>query len=115
LLDADQLAQAVQMAQAIATGEAAWAWNADDLKWHQNEVPLSRGGRLLRIDRLVQTRADGQWWVLDYKSKTAPQKDADLCAQLLGYRDAIEQATPGQFIRAAFLTPQGALIELSPL
>ncbi len=115
LLDADQLAQAVQMAQAIAMGEAAWAWNADDLKWHQNEVPFSRGGRLLRIDRLVQTRADGQWWVLDYKSKTAPQKDAELCAQLLGYRDAIEQATPGQFIRAAFLTPQGALIELSPL
>jgi ATP-dependent exoDNAse (exonuclease V) beta subunit len=62
---------------------------------------------------LVQTRRDGQWWVLDYKSKAAPQLDADLCAQLLGYRAAIAQATPGQLIRAAFLTPQGALIEIN--
>jgi ATP-dependent helicase/nuclease subunit A len=114
-VDAPQLAQAVQMAEAIVTGAGAWAWDGDQLLWHHNEVPISRGGRLLRIDRLVQTRSDGQWWVLDYKSKAAPQKDADLCDQLLGYRAAIAQATPGQFIRAAFLTPQGALIEVNPL
>jgi ATP-dependent helicase/nuclease subunit A len=112
-LDSAQMALAARMAEAIATGDGAWAWDAEYLQWHQNEVPISRGGRLLRIDRLVQTRRDGQWWVLDYKSKAAPQLDADLCAQLLGYRDAIAQATPGQQIRAAFLTPQGALIEIN--
>jgi ATP-dependent helicase/nuclease subunit A len=114
-VDAGQVAQAVQMAQAIVTGAGAWAWDADQLQWHHNEVPISRAGRLLRIDRLVQTHSDGQWWVLDYKSKAAPQKDPDLCAQLLGYRSAIAQAIPGQLIRAAFLTPQGALIEVNPL
>ncbi len=115
IVTATQLALAVQMAQAIVTGAGAWAWDADQLQWHHNEVPISRGGRLLRIDRLVQTRSGGLWWVLDYKSKAAPQMDADLCAQLLGYRAAIAQATPGQLIRAAFLTPQGALIEVNPL
>ena len=112
-LDAVQMALALQMAQAIATGDGAWVWDVDQLQWHHNEVPISRAWRLLRIDRLVQTRLDGQWWVLDYKSKAAPQQDADLCAQLLGYRAAIAQATPGQLIRAAFLTPQGALIEVN--
>jgi ATP-dependent helicase/nuclease subunit A len=112
-LDSAQMAQATQMARAIASGAGAWAWDADQLQWHHNEVPISRGGRLLRIDRLVQTRSDGHWWVLDYKSKAAPQLDADLCAQLLGYRAAIAHATAGQVIRAAFLTPQGALIEIN--
>jgi ATP-dependent helicase/nuclease subunit A len=115
MLDADQMLQAVRMALSIATGAGAWAWDADQLLWQQNEVPISRAGRLLRIDRLVQARSDGQWWVLDYKSKAAPQKDVELCAQLLGYRAAIALATPGQLIRAAFLTPQGALIEVNPL
>jgi ATP-dependent helicase/nuclease subunit A len=115
MLDADQMLQAVRMALNIATGAGAWAWDVDQLQWHQNEVPISRAGRLLRIDRLVQTRSDGQWWVLDYKSKAAPQKDVELCAQLLGYRAAIATATSGQLIRAAFLTPQGALIEVNPV
>jgi ATP-dependent helicase/nuclease subunit A len=112
-LDSAQMAQAARMAEAIVTGDGSWAWDAEHLQWHQNEVPISWGGRLLRIDRLVQTRRDGQWWVLDYKSKAAPQLDADLCAQLMGYRAAVAQATPGQLIRAAFLTPQGALIEIN--
>jgi ATP-dependent helicase/nuclease subunit A len=68
---------------------------------------------LLPIGRLVQTRPEGRWWVLDHKSKGAPHLDADLCAQLLGYRISIAQASPGQVIRAAFLTPQGALIEIN--
>jgi ATP-dependent helicase/nuclease subunit A len=68
---------------------------------------------LLRMDRLVQQR-NGAWWVLDYKSNAQPQQDAALCAQLLGYRDAVARANPGQAVRAAFLTPQGQLIELTP-
>jgi ATP-dependent helicase/nuclease subunit A len=114
-LDAAQMAQATAMAQAIAVGAGAWAWDANQLQWHHNEVPIVRGGRLLRIDRLVQTRSGGQWWVLDYKSKAAPHLDADLCAQLLGYRAAMALATAGQPIRAAFLTPQGALLEVNPI
>jgi hypothetical protein len=34
-----------------------------------------------------------------------------LCAQLAGYRAAVQMAYPATTIRAAFLTPQGRLIE----
>ena len=111
-LDAAQLQLARDSALRIATGAAAWAWDAGQLRFHGNEVALGRAGRQLRIDRLVQTQ-DGQWWVLDYKSRAAPQQDADLCAQLEGYRSAIARAYPGEPVRAAFLTPQGALFELN--
>ena len=112
-LDADQAARAGQMAQAIAQGEGAWAWDASQLAWHGNEVTLAHRGRTLRVDRLVQHRATQHWWVLDYKSTAAPQQQPELCAQLLTYRAAVAQASPGQTVRAAFLTPQGALIELN--
>jgi ATP-dependent helicase/nuclease subunit A len=82
------------------------------LQWHANEVPVNRATRLLRIDRLVQDRA-GVWWVLDYKSNAQPQLQADLCAQLSGYRATVQSAYPAQTVRCAFLTPQGALIEIS--
>lgn len=111
-LDADQVAQAVSMAKTIACGEGAWAWDARQLQWSSNEVALGSGGRLLRLDRLVQRHADGVWWVLDYKSHAAPHLDADLCAQLQGYRAAVQKAHRGQTVCAAFLTAQGALIEL---
>ncbi|WP_342617149.1 UvrD-helicase domain-containing protein [Rhodoferax sp. GW822-FHT02A01] len=112
-LDAQHMTLAVDMARRIATGDAAWAWDAEQLSFHANEVPLSRGGRLLRIDRLVQLRSSGEWWVLDYKSSAAPQNDAALCDQLLGYRASIAQTYGAATVRAAFLTPQGALIELN--
>jgi ATP-dependent helicase/nuclease subunit A len=111
-LDAEQVTQAVSMAQAIACGEGTWAWDANQLQWSSNEVALGSGGRLLRLDRLVQRRADGIWWVLDYKSHSAPHLDADLCAQLQGYRAAVQKAHNGQTVCAAFLTALGALIEL---
>jgi ATP-dependent helicase/nuclease subunit A len=107
------MALAVRTAQAIAVGDCACAWDTNRLQWQYNEVPIRRNGRLLRPLRLVQTHPEGHWWVLDYKSKAAPHLDADLCAQLLGYRTAIAQATPGQVIRAAFLTPQGVLFEVN--
>ncbi|TAH11449.1 MAG: DNA helicase UvrD [Curvibacter sp.] len=113
VLDADQVQTAQQMAQSILQGMGAWAWDALQLTWHANEVPIMQRGRLLRMDRLVQQRS-GTWWVLDYKSKAQPQHDAAHCAQLLGYRDAVALANPGQPVRAAFLTPQGQLIELTP-
>jgi ATP-dependent helicase/nuclease subunit A len=104
---------AVERATRIISGEAAWAWDAELLQFHANEVPISRNGRLLRIDRLVQLRSDGTWWVLDYKSTATPQNNPDLCDQLLGYRACIAQTLGAATVRAAFLTSSGALIELT--
>ncbi|MCX8518297.1 MAG: UvrD-helicase domain-containing protein [Rhodoferax sp.] len=112
LLDAGQLNQALQMAQRIATGQAAWAWDAEQLLWSGNEVPMSLGGQMLRLDRLVQTKADAVWWVLDYKSTSSPQDDAELCAQLQTYRTALAHAYPDKPIKAAFLTGQGRVVEV---
>jgi ATP-dependent helicase/nuclease subunit A len=110
-LDRDQVARARAMAIGIATGQGVWAWDAEFLRWYSNEVPIQCAGRMLRIDRLVQDRLSG-WWVLDYKSSALPQLQADLCDQLRGYRTVIAQVYPGQSVRCAFMTPQGALIEI---
>lgn len=112
VLDAAQVESASQMALGIVHGEGAWAWAADQLSWQCNELALTHRGRLLRLDRLVQHKGSGQWWVLDYKSNANPQHDPALCTQLLTYRSAVAQAYTGQTVRAAFLTPQGRLIEL---
>jgi ATP-dependent helicase/nuclease subunit A len=112
-LDAAQTGQAAAMAHGILQGEGAWAWDTAQLLWHANEVPLTHGGRLLRLDRLVQHRASAAWWVLDYKSTAHPQDQPELCVQLQTYAQAVAQAYPGQTVRAAFLTPQGRLIELT--
>ena len=86
-------------------------WDADVLAWHGSEVNLATGGRLLRLDRLVQRRDTGQWWVLDYKSTRTPLAQPLLCAQLDQYRGAVQRAYPGAVVRTAFLTPDGALQE----
>jgi ATP-dependent helicase/nuclease subunit A len=112
-LDGVQVESALRMARAIAQGQGAWCWDSNAVQWQANEVPISRSGRVLRIDRLVQDRG-GCWWVLDYKSSAAPQLQDDLCAQLKGYGAAVQAAYPSQMVRCAFLTPQGALIEISP-
>ncbi|MES2582030.1 MAG: UvrD-helicase domain-containing protein [Pseudomonadota bacterium] len=121
-LDAAQLATAQAMAVRILQGEGAWAWDADQLAWQGNEVGLVYQGRLLRLDRLVQRRADGrsgaggaddgQWWVLDYKSSAQPHMQPALRAQLLEYQAAVAKAQAGHTVRAAFLTAFGTLIEL---
>jgi ATP-dependent helicase/nuclease subunit A len=112
-LDPTQTHSAVTLALGILGGDATWAWNADQIAWSANEVPVTQRGRMLRIDRLVQRRVGGAWWVLDYKSSIHPENSPEMCAQLLGYRTAIAQAYAGQTVHAAFLTPQGALIEIT--
>jgi ATP-dependent helicase/nuclease subunit A len=116
-LEPAQLKQALAMAQTIVQGEGAWVWDAGQLNWQGNEVGLVHRGRMLRIDRLVQrlgcNNALGVWWVLDYKSAPQPEQQSALREQLLGYRDAVAQAQPGQIVRAAFLTGQGHFIEIS--
>jgi ATP-dependent helicase/nuclease subunit A len=110
-LDAAQCEAAHAMALGILRGQGAWCFDPAALSWAGNEVGIQVGGRSLRIDRLVQLRDSAHWWVLDYKSSTAPEQDAELLAQLRSYRDAVARAYPQATVRAAFLTPQGACIE----
>jgi ATP-dependent helicase/nuclease subunit A len=98
-------------ALAIVAGEGRWVWDAAALVWQGSEVAITAGGRLLRLDRLVQHRESGQWWVLDYKSTRTPLAQPELCAQLDQYRAAVLRAYPGAVVRTAFLTPDGALQE----
>ena len=110
-LDTSQCEAVRASALAIVAGEGRWVWDAAALAWHGSEVALSAGGRLLRLDRLVQHRNSGQWWVLDYKSTRTPLAQPLLCAQLDQYRAAVSRAYPGAAVRTAFLTPDGALQE----
>ncbi len=112
VLEPTQMLTAQQMAQRILGGEGRWAWHAEHVGWHANEVTLAHQGRTLRLDRLVQHRATLEWWVLDYKSTASAHQQAALYAQLSAYRLAVAQAYPGQAVRAAFLTAQGSLIEI---
>ena len=111
-LDPQQGAQAAAMARRIWQGAGAWAWDAALLGWQGNEVELLYQGETLRLDRLVQRKDSGQWWVLDYKSAQAPQAQAALVRQLQTYRSAVQAIYPGASVTAAFLTAQGALVEL---
>ena len=110
-LDADQARQAAAMARRILQGQGAWAWRSAEVAWQGNEVPVSVQGSVRRIDRLV-CRTDGSWWVLDYKSAARPQAHQELQAQLQSYRAAVQAASPGQTVRAAFLSAQGTLEEI---
>ena len=107
--------QAAAMAERILQGEGAWAWDKAVLAWQGNEVDLMVQGEPLRLDRLVQRKdADnaGHWWVLDYKSAQAPQDQPELVAQLRAYRAAVQAIYPDAVVKAAFLTAQGALMEI---
>jgi ATP-dependent helicase/nuclease subunit A len=111
-LDSAQSDQAFAIAQRITAGPAAWVWDSQHIDWQANEVELVHGNELLRLDRLVKHRATQTWWVLDYKSAAAPQRQAALRQQLTNYAQAVRAAHPEQSVRAAFITGEGALIEL---
>jgi ATP-dependent helicase/nuclease subunit A len=110
-LDAGQTQQAVALARRILQGEGAWAWSGAEVDWQANEVPVTVQGSVRRIDRLVRRR-DGCWWVLDYKSAARPQEHEELLAQLRGYRAAVQAASPGVPVRAAFLSALGHVEEI---
>ena len=107
--------EAAAMAGRILQGEGAWAWDPAVVSWQGNEVELMVQGQLLRLDRLVQRQDPGHvghWWVLDYKSTNTPQKQAALMAQLRGYQAAVQALYPDAVVKCAFLTPQGAVLEI---
>lgn len=110
-LEAEQALRAAEAARSILQGEGAWLWQKESLLWQGSEVELVHEGRLQRLDRLVQHR-DGTWWVIDHKSSLAPEGKAQWIEQLRGYVCAVRALHPGQTVRAAFLTPQGRLIEV---
>ena len=116
-LDAAQTAQAEALARRIFTGEAAWAWSADEVLQAFNEVEVVHEGERLRIDRLVRRRAGAHgpeaWWVLDYKSAAHPERDESLQAQLARYRVAVESRHPGEVVHMAFVSGNGAVLVAS--
>jgi len=97
----------------LASTECARFFGGAALRWAGNEVPVSVGGEVLRIDRLVQL--DDAWWVLDYKLNHAPQELDDYREQLRRYRDAVQQLQAGAAVRCAFITGSGAIIEIDPI
>ena len=75
-------------------------------------VELTHQGEAFRLDRLVQRRDSGDWWVLDYKSSTSPQHQTELVAKMKTYKTALEAIYPGQTCQAAFLTADGRVVEV---
>ena len=111
-----QAAEACALAQRILGGQGAWAWNEDAVAWQGNEVDLVYQGQPLRLDRLVLRKDaghEGHWWVLDYKSAHAPQRQPALIAQLQCYRAAVQLIYPGTTVKGAFLTGYGKVVELA--
>jgi ATP-dependent helicase/nuclease subunit A len=110
-----QARHASALAQRIRAGQGAWAWNDDVIAWQGNEVDLMHEGQALRIDRLVQRKDAGHaghWWVLDYKSADAPERQPALILQMQAYRAAVQRAYPGATVKAAFLTGLGTVVEV---
>jgi len=114
-LDPAQAKEAAAAARRILAGEGAWAWDEAVIAWQGNEIELTHAGQTLRLDRLVQRKDAGHaghWWVLDYKSTNDPLRQPQLLDQLRNYRKAVEQIYPGAIVKAAFLTGQGAAVEI---
>jgi len=97
------------------SADCARFFRGPDLQWAGNEVPVSEGADLLRIDRLVRlgSGAERAWWVLDYKLRQAPGELQACRDQLLRYRRAVQVLQPGDEVRCAFITGAGEVIELS--
>ena len=108
--DVEQLASAI-----LGHAEAARFFRGPQIGWSGNEVAVSHGGELLRIDRLVRID-EGEaraWWVLDYKLRHAPEQLESYRRQLLRYRDAVAAAEPGAAVRCAFVTGRGRVVEIT--
>jgi ATP-dependent helicase/nuclease subunit A len=113
VLSPDQAGQAATMARRIRAGEGAWVWDTAVVDWQGSEVDLVHRGQLLRLDRLVRRRDNGQWWVLDFKSARDPERQPQLVAQLQAYRSAVQAIYSQSTVCAAFLNAEGAMIKLA--
>ncbi len=95
--------------------EGARFFAGPHILWSGNEVSVSDGGDVLRIDRLVRLDEPGgpTWWVLDYKLHQTPEALAPYREQLLRYRAIVARAQPGESVRCAFVTGQGRVVEVA--
>jgi ATP-dependent helicase/nuclease subunit A len=81
--------------------------------WAANEASLADGNEVLRMDRVLQLKAEygGEWWVLDYKLGSTADRALANQRQLSRYRRLVAALQPGQVVRAAWITSEGRLIE----
>ncbi len=79
------------------------------VRWAGNEVTLSDGGDILRIDRLVavDTPTGPAWWVIDYKLGEHPLGMAAYHAQMSRYVEVVRRLQPGETVQGAFVTGSG--------
>ena len=99
----------------LASPDCARFFDGARLAWAGNEVSVSDGAELLRLDRLVAIDGGSQrvWWVLDYKLQGAPHTDPANRAQLQRYRDVVRRLQPADTVRCAFISGSGEVIELA--
>jgi ATP-dependent helicase/nuclease subunit A len=99
----------------LAHPDSARFFAGPALRWAGNEVPFAADDELLRIDRLVRLdEGDGPvWWVLDYKLQHRPQELPAYHEQLRRYRTVVQRARPGEPVRCALVTGEGAVVEVS--
>ena len=115
-MNPEQLREAQTKAQRIKTGAGAWAWDLAAIAWQGNEVELTHQGETHRLDRLVQRKDgahQGHWWVLDYKTAAHPERQAGLVEKMKTYKSALAAIYPDAVVKAAFLTADGAVIEVA--
>ncbi len=113
-LAASQAGAVLQIAAAVlGSPHCAPFFGGPTLRWAGNEVPVSWQGQPLRIDRLVALQEGGitTWWVLDYKLQSAPEAVAAYREQMQAYVAAVQALQPGDVVRGAFITGQGARID----
>ncbi|MFL6660953.1 MAG: UvrD-helicase domain-containing protein [Rhizobacter sp.] len=109
-------AEVARIAAAIWGSPAcARFFRGEALRWAGNEVSVADSGDVLRIDRLVLIDDGGgaEWWVLDYKLRHAPERLEEHREQLLRYRRAVQWLQPGAPVRCAFVTGEGAVVEIA--
>jgi len=99
-------------AQVLASPQCARFFDAAELAWAGNEVPVVVAGLGGRIDRLVafDEPAGRVWWVLDYKLHAAPAQVAEHRNQLAGYVAAVRALQPRDRVQGAFITAGGQLV-----
>ena len=94
--------------------------------WSANAVLLADAdadGEALLVDRLVclsapQSPSGRAWWVLAYRLQAdapRPEDDAAALAGLLRRGSALALLQPGETVHCAFVTGDGALVEVEPV
>ncbi|MGZ5818443.1 MAG: 3'-5' exonuclease, partial [Burkholderiaceae bacterium] len=76
-----------------------------------NEMDVLSGGEYLRFDRVVQS--DDAIWILDYKRNVFENDRAAQMEQLASYQVAARAVYPDKKIKAALITMDGRILELT--